>query len=49
MILASLYEFDGAHCHWLAGVNLIEVLDLIGHDYDEVDRLYVDLETIGGG
>ena len=48
ILLLSLYEYDGCF-HWLPGVSLWEWLDLREHDYDEVDRFIIDLETIGGG
>lgn len=31
----------------LPGVDLFEVLSLVQHDYDEVDRLLIDMETQG--
>lgn len=30
-------------------MDVAEWLALLDHDYDEVDRLIIDLETIGGG
>ena len=33
----------------LPGVSLDEILHLIIHDYDEIDRIYIEAETIGGG
>ena len=31
------------------GTCVIETLAYVRHDYDEIDRLYIDHETIGGG
>ncbi len=39
----------GRTCYPLPGVDLAEWRALHHHDYDDVDRLYVDHETIGGG
>lgn len=31
----------------LPGVCLLEVLTYVQHDYDEVDRMLIDMETMG--
>jgi hypothetical protein len=48
-LIDSLFDCgEGGLSFLLPGSDLGEWLCLIQHDYDEVDRLYLDYETIGG-
>lgn len=46
VLIDSLWQGDGSK-EIIAGVDLMEVLGYIQHDYDEVDRLLIDMETQG--
>lgn len=48
-LIGSLYDHSKDDAHLLPGVNLYEWLELIRSDYDSVDRMLIDGETIGGG
>lgn len=45
----SLYDDWNGRARRVPGVCLHEWLSYVHHDYDCVDRLYIDAETIGGG
>lgn len=45
----SLHDMGHDRRHLIPGADLIDWLSLIQYDYDEIDRFYVDAETIGGG
>ncbi len=45
----SLFDQDGeGRASLLHGHDLMEWLSLVHHDWDEVDRQLIDLETVGG-
>lgn len=48
ILLDSLWDWDGEVPYQIPGPNLPEWLGVIEHDYEDVDRIYVDAETIGG-
>jgi len=47
-LLPSLYDWDGKVGHELIGSDLNEWLELIRHDYDAIDRFYLDFDIIAG-
>ncbi len=48
VLLGSIFE--NGHIHDLVrGQSMHEWVQLVLSDYDDVDRLYIDFETIGGG
>lgn len=47
-LIDSLWDEGRELCHMIPGASLGEWLSLVQHDYDEVDRLYLDHDTIGG-
>ena len=48
VLLSSLYDLSADSGEFLPGVCLVEWVTLMHHDYDAVDRLYLDHETQGG-
>lgn len=46
--LHGLFDWDGTRGHELPGACVGEWLGYFQHDYDDVDRLYIDHEIIGG-
>lgn len=47
MLLCSLGDWNGEFSQPLLGVDIGEWLALVKHDWDEVDAIYLDAETIG--
>lgn len=43
-LMAALYDFGQP----VPGTDAGELLSLVEHDYDDVDRMLLDFETIGG-
>lgn len=44
----ALFDRGRGSSHQLPGTDLYELLCLVQCDYDDVDRLYIDHETVGG-
>lgn len=47
-LLNSLWDWDGEYNRRLPCQSTYEWLMYVQHDYDEIDRMYVDSESIGG-
>lgn len=45
----GLYDIGHGEVHRVPGTCLRETLSFLYFDWDDVDRIYIDCETIGGG
>ena len=44
----QLKDWNGHRYMLVPGVCLLEWLQYVQYDYDDVDRVYIDADTIGG-
>lgn len=48
-LVDTLWDWGEGEVQKVPGVCLVEFINLAQHDYDDIDRLYIQHETIGGG